>query len=173
MSDVSLATPSTDPVVMALTQLELKQQTLITDRDDARNTETAARAAALRLEDELAKTTQALTVLRKLTGRPDVPPAARVPASAPRPGKGHKGIAAAASRELVVLRRIEAGTNTTRALREAIGKPHGATPEQHRVSIQNALSRLYSVRGFITKDGDGWALTAQGRKHLATVKEAP
>jgi hypothetical protein len=86
---------------------------------------------------------------------------------------GIHGAAAAASRELAVLTLIAGGTTKTADIREAMTKSPAFSAEQHRASVANALSRLKGQRGFITKDGGVWALTAKGRKHLTTVKEAP
>lgn len=171
----------TDPVIVSLTSLENKARALQSDLEEARNAESAARAAAVRLEHDLVRTTKALDVLRELTGvKADAPRRTRVVKTVETAAPvGHllvagiHGAAAAASRELAVLTLIGGGTTKTADIREAMTKSPAFSAEQHRASVANALSRLKAQRGFITKDGGMWALTAKGRKHLTTVKEAP
>jgi len=168
-----------DPVVIALTQLEQREKSLRDDLAEAQAAEDAARTAARNLEVDLQRTSEALGVLRKLTGSAAAPvrrARARVadtPPVSPTLTKGHHGAAAAALRERVVLQLIADGHVSSRAIREAMAVPHGATAEQHRVSVSNALTRLRAVRGLVTTTDAGWALTAKGRKHLAAVKEEP
>jgi hypothetical protein len=174
----STTTAAADPVIVSLTSLEQKARALQSDLEEARNAESAARAAAVRLEHDLVRTTKALDVLRELTGvKPDAPRRTREVAKPAAAGQllvaGIHGAAAAASRELAVLTLIAGGTTKTADIREAMTKSPAFSAEQHRASVANALSRLKAQRGFITKDGGVWALTAKGRKHLTTVKEAP
>jgi hypothetical protein len=176
----STTTASTDPVVVSLTSLEHRARVLQSDLEEARNAESAARDAAVRLEHDLVRTTKALDVLRELAGvKPDAPRRTRavIKPAAAATGQllvaGIHGAAAAASRELAVLTLIAGGTTRTADIREAMTKSPAFSAEQHRASVANALSRLKAQRGFITKDGGVWALTAKGRKHLTTVKEAP
>lgn len=183
MPDMSSLTtqhvPPTDPVIVSLTSLEHRARVLQSDLEEARNAESAARAAAVRLEHDLVRTTKALDVLRELAGvKPDAPRRTReVAKPAAATGQllvaGIHGAAAAASRELAVLTLIAGGTTKTADIRAGMSRSPAFSDEQHRASVANALSRLKGQRGFVTKDGGVWALTAKGRKHLTTVKEAP
>jgi hypothetical protein len=180
MSTLSAVDPAAlvSPVVLALEQLEEQERALAAQSEDARRTATEAAKRALDFEARLAQARQLRDELRKLAGShaPRRTRATPPPVVATHEGpmlRGHAGASAAATRELVVLRLIATGLTQTSALRAAIAVPHGLTAEQHRASVSNALSRLKTVRGFISNAGEGWALTAKGRKHLAAVKEEP
>lgn len=166
---------ATAPLTLALTQLETTERELVSQ-------EAAAVKHLSSLQLQLAATREAIAGMRKVTGfpAPGRPPAAPrprdTPASSPTTGSrlqsGKHGQAAAANRERAVLLLIAAGTVATAAIRAGVSTPAGATPHQHRQSIQNALSRM-KVKGLIAGAGEGWALTAKGRKAAIAAKEEP
>lgn len=158
------------PLSGALTQLETAERELAAQHADAvtRVDQVAAQLATAR---------EIIGVLRRVGGSLPAPVRRDAPrAAAPIAGvlkSGKHGQAAAAGREHAVLLLIAGGTSATSAIREAISPPLDATAQQHRQSIQNALSRMKG-KGLVVSAGDGWALTAKGRKAAgAAAKEAP
>lgn len=159
---------ATSPLSGALTQLETAERELVAQHADA----------ATRLEQlaaQLATTREAIAVLRRFDGVSVRAPAgvASVRVCRGLLQSGKHGQPAAAARESAVLGLIDAGVCTTAGIRQAVSAPAGASPQQHRTSIQNALSRM-KVKRQIVAAGEGWALTAKGRKTVAAAaKEAP
>lgn len=175
MTETHSTSGSDSTLTGALTQLEAAERDLSTQHVEATALHASVGSRLTQLGAQLKRTREAIAVLRGNGGASPRRVAPRAPASTSEPERlqsGKQGQVAAAAREDAVMRLILAGTTTTVAIRAAVTAPRGATPQQHRQSIQNALSRM-KKKGLIAVAGDGWALTAKGRKAALAAKEAP